>query len=259
MDQRASRYVPVHYSRAPIAEAVIDVHASFDTAPSLRDLEELSLKYRNTLPLVHGINSFALNFAADFSGESADAALRSNTTTTPLGYRLSTSNNDRVLQVRRQGMSYSHLPPYTDWEHFLGEMQPLWFTYVEALKVATVTRLAVRFINRIQIETGIDIDEYVQLGPRIPSDVSDEFVGYFMQLVLPVKNLGPEFRTIVNTGVEPGTSPTSSALVLDIDVFCEADMSVQGDSMWKTLEQLRVHKNRVFEASITDKVREMIK
>ena len=156
-------------------------------------------------------------------------------------------------------MAYSHMPPYTNWENFVEEMRPLWDAYVQTLKVVAVTRLAVRFINRLQIATGVDIDEYVRLGPRIPAEVSKEFVGYFMQLVLPVSDLGPEFRTIVNTGVEPGTSPSASALVLDIDVFCEKRISIDGDGLWKTLERLRAHKNKVFEASITDKVREMIR
>jgi uncharacterized protein (TIGR04255 family) len=247
------------YARAPIAEAIIDVHASFETAPSLRDLEILCQAYKDRLPLINVINSFALKLAANFSPDSPDAALQSNATTTQLGYRLSSANNDRVLQVRSLGMAYSHLPPYSDWETFLGEMRALWNSYSSALNVVSVTRLAVRFINRIPIATGTDVDEYVQLGPRIPVDVSKDFVGYFMQLVLPVNQLGPEFRTIVNTGVEPGTSPTVSALVLDIDVFCEKVIPIQSDQMWETLELLRAHKNRVFEASITDKVREMIK
>lgn len=247
------------YSRAPIVEAVIDVHASFDTTPTLRDLEELSRIFKDRLPLVHAINSFALNFAAKIGDASDSPDVQSNTTTSQLGYRLSTPQSDRVLQIRRQGMSYSHLPPYTNWEQFLGEMRPLWLSYASALKAVSVTRLAVRFINRIPILSGVDIDEYVHLGPRIPPEASKQLVGYFMQLVLPAAELGPEFRVIVNTGVEPGTTPSSSALVLDIDVFCETVLSVHADAMWKTLEQLRNHKNRIFEASISDKVREMIK
>lgn len=249
----------MHYSRPPIAEAVIDVHASFETAPKLRDLEALCKTYKERLPLVNGINSFALKLAANFDIDAPGAAVQSNATTTQLGYRLSSANNDRVLQLRSQGMAYSHMPPYTDWDTFLAEMRALWHSYAASLKVVSVTRLAVRFINRIPIAMGTDIDDYVQLGPRIPVDVSKDFVGYFMQLVLPVNQLGPEFRAIVNTGVEPGTSPTDSALVLDIDVFCETVISAQGDQMWETLELLRAHKNRVFEASITDKLREMIK
>lgn len=245
----------MRYARAPIAEAVIDIQANLDPAPSLRDLKAFSKTLRQRFPLVHSVNSFAVNFAAD----AENGGMQSNASAAQLGYRLSTESNDRILQVRKQGMSYSHMPPYSSWEQFRGEAQPLWEQYAAALRVKSLTRLAVRFINRLQVHTGDDIDSFLQVGPRIPEAVSKHVVGFFTQLVLPAVDLGPEYRAIINVGVEPGAAPDVTGLLLDIDVFCEKALPHEDDQMWLVLEQLRHHKNKIFEASITDKVREMIK
>jgi uncharacterized protein (TIGR04255 family) len=114
-----------------------------------------------------------------------------------------------------------------------------------------------RYINRINLPAGVEVEDYINIGPRIPEGVSKAFIGYFAQLVLPVLDLGPEYRAIINTGVEPVTSPGSPGLLLDIDVFGERVFHL--DEVWGVLDQLRLCKNRLFEASITDKVREVIR
>ena len=245
----------MHYDRAPIAEAVIDIQVSFETPPNLQDLEKFSRALGDRLPLVHAINSFAVNFAAD----AENGGLQSNATAAQLGYRLSSEANDRILQVRKDGMSYSHMPPYSNWDQFVGEAQPLWKRYSEVFAARSLSRLAVRFINRLQIESGVDIDTYLSIGPRIPDAVSTHVIGFFTQLVLPVVDLGPEYKAIINIGVEPGTTRDATGLLLDIDVFCERAVPVDGNQMWDVLQELRNHKNKIFEASITDKIREMIK
>lgn len=245
----------MHYDRAPIAEAVIDIQATYKSSPSVRELETFSRRVQDRFPLVNAINSFAVKFAADAEG----GGLQSNATAAQLGYRLATAANDRILQVRKEGMSYSHMPPYTKWEQFLSEAQPLWNLYADAFPIDSISRLAVRFINRLQIQTGVDIDSYLTIGPRIPDAVSKHVIGFFTQLVLPAVDLGPAYKAIINIGVEPGTTAEVTGLLLDIDVFCEQPCEADGDQMWVVLEQLRRHKNKIFEASITDKVREMIK
>ena len=242
------------YKRAPIVEAVIDFHTAFVTPPDLPALEAFARGLRDRFPLIQNINSFELSVAADGNG----GPVKSNATTEPLGFRLSTEKNDRILQVRKHGLAYSHLPPYTDWDQFLGELRPLWEGYAKVLQVTSITRVAVRYINRLQVRDGEDIDHYINIAPRVPQEVSKQIVGYFAQMVLPAAELGPEYRVIVNSGVEPNARPNTAGLLLDIDVFCERAMSVESGDAWRILDLLRGHKNKIFEASITDKVREMI-
>jgi uncharacterized protein (TIGR04255 family) len=240
------------YSRAPIIEAVIDLRAAFDKQPTLDDVKAFAEGMKPRYPLVHDINSFAVNFAAEAGG-----AVSTKATSEQLGFRLSRETNDRVVQLGTHGFSFSHMPPYSDWNTFRDEAVSLWDGFVAEFHVRSVTRIALRYINRISIPVEREIEDFVNIGPRIPESISRAFIGYFTQMVLPLAELGPEYRAIINTGIEPPTDPALPAFLLDIDTFGERSYSL--DEIIPTLERLRVRKNEIFEASITDCVRESIR
>jgi uncharacterized protein (TIGR04255 family) len=104
----------------------------------------------------------------------------------------------------------------------------------------------------------VDLDTYLNVTPRLLGDVSTHVEGYFMQMVLPQRDLGEEWKAIINTGLEPATSPDTMVVLLDIDVFCEKRHAGDDHEIWSILGQLRDRKNKIFEAAITDEVRRMI-
>lgn len=243
-----------HYSRAPIAEAVIDLNVSFGEMPSIDGIEQFARRFKVDFPQMQRIN--ALSMAVGQDGESG--AVSSNTSSSPLGVRMTNAKGDRVLQVRRQGFSYSHLHPYSEWATFSAEMKPLWQRYVEEFGPKSVTRLAVRYINRIAVPLGVDLDSYLNVTPRRFTDICPDVEGYFLQLVLPQRDLGEDWRAIINTGLEAALSPDVMSVLLDIDLFCTMTVAVDEDAIWNVLNQLRDRKNEIFEAAITNEVRRMI-
>ena len=126
----------MHYSRAPIAEAVIDLHVTFDAMPAVGALERFAKTLVVDFPQQQRIN--ALEMALKAAGE--DGSMSSNTSTSTLGFRLTNQIGDRVLQIRRNGLSYSHLAPYTEWDSFVAEMRPLWSKFLADLAPKAVSR-----------------------------------------------------------------------------------------------------------------------
>lgn len=244
----------MHYDRAPIAEAVIDLNVSFSDPPSIEKIEQFARQFKDDFPQMQRIN--ALSMAVGHDGQ--NGAISSNTSSSPLGVRMTNAKGDRVLQIRRQGFSYSHLQPYSEWETFSGEMKPLWERYVDAFAPTVVNRLAVRYINRITVPQGVNLDDYLNVTPRLLTTVCPEVEGYFLQLVLPQRDLGDEWKAIINTGLEGAPSPKVVAVLLDIDLFCELTAGIKDSEIWPILEQLRQRKNDIFEAAITNEVRRMI-
>lgn len=242
-----------HYKRAPIAEAVIDLQLGFEQQPAATHLEEFAATLRDSFPQSQRINTFALAVATSNGGEISSNAARET-----LGVRLTSATGSRILQLRRQGLSYSHMQPYSEWESFSEEMRPILESFVFEFKAISVNRLAVRYINRIIVPQGVDLEAYLNLSPRRPADVSADLQGYFMQLVLAQKDLGPEYTAIVNSGLEAAPDPNAMAVLLDIDVFCTKQTPMDLAAAWTVLYQLRERKNEIFEAAITDEVRRMI-
>ena len=227
---------------------------SFQYEPSIESLENLAGDLKSGFPQAQRINALSATIGPVEPG----GAFASTTSSSAIGFRLTNPKGDRVLQVRKQGFSYSHLHPYTKWPTFIAEMRPLWEQYMGALRPASVTRMAVRYINRILVPQGVDLDLYLNVTPRLLTNVCNEVEGYFLQLVLPQRDLGNEWKAILNTGLEPSPASDVMSVLLDIDVFCEKTFPIDSDNMWNVLSQLRDRKNLIFESAITDEVRRII-
>ncbi|HAG97354.1 MAG TPA: TIGR04255 family protein, partial [Ktedonobacter sp.] len=54
------------------------------------------------------------------------------------------------------------------------------------------------------------------------------------------------------------TTPEVVTVIFDLDLFRQKIWNSDDEDIWSFLEELRYRKNEVFEASITDKTRELI-
>jgi len=244
----------VHYTRAPIVEAVIDVQFDFAELPAFARLEKCARALRDTFPQAQQINAVSVALVAP----SADGDVSSNASSKSLGIRLTSIKGDRILQLRRKGFSYSHMQPYSEWETFVAEMKPYFRSFLQECEPTSISRAAVRYINRIIIPQGVNLDDYLNFSPRLIGDVSEEIQGYFMQAVLPQKDLGTDWTAIVNSGLEATADPKTMAILLDIDIFCTPKIPAGDSQFWEILSKLRDRKNKIFESAITDKVRSII-
>jgi len=177
-----------------------------------------------------------------------------------VGLRLASKTGDRVLQIQRQGFTYSHLPPYTSWETFRDEVGPLWEAFLGTCSPAEITRVAVRFINRIVIpKVPFEMFDYLNLYPQLPKGVpQDDVTGFFMQLQMPQSDIAPETLAVINVALEGPSTPGTGTILLDFDVFRQAKYPADSDAAWVFLEELRKRKNELFEACITDETRKLI-
>lgn len=187
-----------------------------------------------------------------------DKSLRQSFSQAPIGFRLSKSDDSRVLQLRREGLAYSHMAPYTEWATFRAEAQPLWQQYRGALPDAKLVRCALRYINRVDIpETKIEVYDYFTLYPKIPEQLPQQDVmGMALSLQMPQPDL--ECVAVINQALVEPVKPGHISIVLDIDVFRLGIETWQDLEVWAFLDKLRDRKNEIFEACITDRTRELI-
>ena len=110
------------YARAPIVEAVIDIQVFSSKQPDISLLTKCADAVHASFPNRLPINVVSMGMEAK---EGKFAAI-STPDQQQTGWRLSNSANDRVLQLQMGSFTYSHMPPYTQWEIFKGEAMPLW-------------------------------------------------------------------------------------------------------------------------------------
>lgn len=175
-----------------------------------------------------------------------------------IGYRLSKTDGARILQVRRDGLAYSHMAPYTEWATFRVEARPLWERYRSAVPDAKLARCALRYINRIDIpETKIEERDYFMLYPKIPEQLPQQNV-MAMAMNLQMPQLDIECMAAINQALVEPAKPGHISIVLDIDIFRLGIHTWKDSEVWTFLDKLRDRKNEIFEACITDRTRELI-
>jgi len=241
-----------HYQRAPIAEAIIDLRLVEPV--SLETVKAAADRLKDDFPIQFPIYQFSVEIPA----QSDEEQLAPTNTQEFLGWRLTNKEQSRVILLQRQGFTFSHLPPYSEWSQFSGEARRHWTCFSEYLQSSDVQRVAVRIVNRIPVAAGhVDLKHYLNVYPLLPESLPSVANALFVQLQLSVPHIDPSARVIINVA-SGQQSESGPHLLLDIDLFVERKTS-DVDEIWALLDKFGREKNVIFETCITDEVRKLIK
>lgn len=241
-----------HYAHAPITEAIIALRFELDDEIGIPDLQNIQPELKPEYPrsgeqlAVH----FELN-AQERSGKSD----RPQT----VGYQFLSENQKRIVRVSRTEFAFSELAPYDRWETLRAEAKRVWAIVQKVLRPRRISRVGVRFINRIDIPcppSGIELDNYFHAAPRIPSELPQGLSTYFVRLEIPFDP--PDGVLILALAAAPPAAVNVVSTLLDLDAVRQ-NLDTDPESAWSTIEELRDVKNAAFEASITDAARDLFK
>jgi uncharacterized protein (TIGR04255 family) len=131
---------------------------------------------------------------------------------------------------------------------------------VEFVKPEAVTRIALRYINRIYIpQTVYELSDYFRLYPQIPEKIPQDINGFFMQFQMPQKDLAANALAVINLASAQMREDGAQSVALDIDLFTACELEPSSEEIFSLLEIIRTRKNELFEACITDKSRELFR
>lgn len=243
-----------HLPHAPIAEALLDIQVVLPKSVTISDLEKLHDFFRERFPLKKPRASGSIR--VEIKGEGVEPKI--STSAAPDGFFFSSSDSKQVVQARLNGFSFSRLKSYNTWETFRDEARAAWNIYTKIVAPESITRIALRYINRIEIPFPMgDFKEYVlttaEIAPGLPQGMSE----FFMRLVVPKQEL--EATAIITQAMEPVQEGARLPLIFDIDVFRLGSFAVATDEIWTMFESLRNLKNEIFFKSITPKAEELFK
>jgi uncharacterized protein (TIGR04255 family) len=241
-------------SKAPIVEAVLDIRVRFQTAPDARRLESFQEAIRDRYPVKLGRVRLETEVRVENQGQSVQQGVRRSG---PDGFLFRDSTQKRTVQVRSDGFTFNWLHPYDTWEALRDEAREHWERYRETLNPEVVTRIALRYINRIELPLPFkEFGDYIKTQPVIAPGLPQALQMFFMRLEIPEPQRG--LVGIVTETIEPQSSDGRHLpLIFDIDVIRETTFDPAGPLVWETLEQLRDFKNELFFGSITDKTKEL--
>lgn len=238
------------YTKASITEALIDLQVKLPSEVTLSTLRSL----QHSVEPDYMVFDEVVNFQGEFQAGSRIAA---TATQTPVGYRSTHVDNKQIFQARLDGFTFSRLAPYEKWESFRDEARRLWNVYQVATNPESVNRVAVRYINRLNLPLPLnDFKDYLRTVPEISPDLPQGLSNYFMQLQIPQEDLNG--MLVLNETLITPSEDNVVSVILDIDLFCQVNFPSDKNVLWDLLEQLRIRKNEVFEACITDSTRKLL-
>jgi uncharacterized protein (TIGR04255 family) len=238
-----------HLKNAPIVEAVIDFHVVPQDQVSAETFADL----RSTIGEKYTRESSIQTIEARF-GIVHGTPLEPRQLRTELGYRY--KRETEIAQFRVNGFTFSKLARYTTWEEVSSEAFRLWEIYFKLAKPREVSRIAVRYINRMQLPYVKELGEYLTEPPRLPLPAPQR-VREFLTRVY-VEDDGRKASAVMIQALEPQIYPDSISLLLDIDAFRGELHEMPDDpGLLSTFGKLRDLKNEIFFACITEKIVEI--
>jgi uncharacterized protein (TIGR04255 family) len=165
---------------------------------------------------------------------------------------------DARVQVRVTGseLTVHGFRPYPGWNTLSADAEWIWQAYSEAFEPRLVTRLGLRYINRIEIPLPHErIDDYLRLFPAVDWPLT----GYLARMTIPDLRSGATGLLTIAFEPNPGADAVTAPFVLDLEVWRQGKFELSERFIWGTFRQLREFHNRLFFESLTEQVKEQFR
>jgi uncharacterized protein (TIGR04255 family) len=157
-----------------------------------------------------------------------------------------------VAQFTRNGLVFSRLAPYENWDQFEAEALRLWQVYQEVAEPSEIQRIGVRFINLIRLDQIEEVDDVLASPPAAPESMELPVREFLQQSRFDIP--GHEYKlNVIQTIQRPGEQTEEGfALILDLDVFTSQTFGSTDDVLKRQLAEMRWIKNKAFFNFLTE-------
>lgn len=231
---------PRQLARPPIKEALVDFRIAVDDAITSERLAPLCASLADAYSVPEVRRKLEAKFLVD--GGKLSAPLPRD-----LGFGgmwLTSADKRRVAQFRTDGFTLNNVEEYVGGDALLAEAVDLWRRYAEVVSPGAITRLALRYVNRLELPLvpGDEFRKYLTAPPEMP-DGAPQQVSDFLSRVVAHSTVGAV--AIVTQKLDHAPEPPIP-LVVDIDVFFRHEVSTDPRELRPLLEMLRDVKNQCF-------------
>lgn len=242
------------YPNPPITEALIDIKTTPREDVSAVDISDLHQYIKSDYPN----KKEQRRIESKIEAKKGEQPIVTSVDRGIFGFFFHSADDKQIVQYKIDGFTFNRLPPYEKWDKIFGEAQRLWGFYKDYLKPTQVTRVAVRYINKINIPLRtFNLDDYFTAAPKMPDDLDQPIEEFYSKITIQFPST--ETKAIVTMKTFPTKNPTVISILLDIDVFKEVVLGPDDSAIWDILLNHRQIKNDIFEKNITNQTRELFK
>ncbi len=238
---------------APIVEGLINIQTKPRAGFSVDDLNAFGACIKDSYPTVRKLTEIAGEIRLREEGATQAIA------TSVVGFRYEREAPRFVIHAHPGELLVSRLRPYDEWTNLYAETRSMWTKYIGVAKPETITRLATRFINRIELPgKDLDFEQYLTAPAPVPKQLGEHLEHFLTRVVIQDAKSGASIA--ISQALETFNPQTETvSILLDIDVYKLVSLPVEGEEAWELLNAMRELKNRAFFGSVTPKALELFK
>jgi uncharacterized protein (TIGR04255 family) len=150
--------------------------------------------------------------------------------------------------------NYKQSGSYSNFGEFIKNIKEVWEIHYPILKDISIVGISLRCFNKIEIKENIsDPSEYFNISIQAGQDViKDLVINYSIRYI--TKNPDENKHSIIALTLEERLVD-QFPFVLDIDVHDDGIISNDLNLLWEKFEALRIEKDRLFNAILTEKTK----
>lgn len=174
------------------------------------------------------------------------------------GFALGDPAQTKIIQLRPNRLTVSHLKAYTCWEDLEADAQWVCAQFIEKLAPTQIIRVASRFINRLPLPSDdfTAFEDLLERPPARPHKLSTGAVTDFAHQDV-IRGIEDGFTAKLMIGtVAPLAGELSNSIVIDTDVFKEQEITATFESALPALGVIHRIKNQLFFESVTERALE---
>lgn len=240
------------YKYPPVTEAVIGINFVEDLSKAL--LKSISDKLAKNYPIHEPLQNISVKFdLSHLAGKDRKAF-----TEVVEGHRRSSQDMTELALALPNSLVVSQLAPYPSWATFSKRFMRDWKLLKRTLGYREIKRIGVRYINRIDIPiTGplVHHEQFLNVFPRVPDMLSPLMAGA-VQTMSYFEDI--KCKLTLNSGVVESPILNHTSFLLDLDVGREIDVPQNDKDIFELLNAMRLKKNQVFEACVSQRARDEI-
>ncbi len=238
---------PRHLRNAPITEAIIDFRVKARPDFRAEEFGVLRKTLGSRLPRIEerrgGKIAFQFTPGRPQPAQFEDLGLQ--------GLILKTEDQKTIAQFRTDGFTFNRLKPYTRWDELYPIAKDLWNYYVEIAKPQIVTRLALRYLNHVELPANVDdFDTYLRAAPPIPPELPQYLSAFLTRVTIHDPEAGVAAH--ISQALETGAGGRKIIVIVDIDAFKEGEFEPAAPEIDDAFGLLHNLKNRIFFHLLTD-------
>ncbi len=237
------------YANPTITEAICEIHfrlpQSREWKPSLPGA--IFKQLQDEFPIIEPVLEMGLQFEIGPSGTSTKIL------PPPQKFRFRHATRPLVLQIAENTFSINILAPYPGWKDTRTYALATWQKVEDVLKPEIISRVGLRYINRIAKETAQDRPkDWLMATEYIPEGILHSEAGFLLRLQ---SHLNRENTLIITLGdTTPDAESIHGAIIFDLDRTVEREIIAKQGILEDSMDLLHNDIWNVFSSASGEKL-----